>query len=775
MALDRRRITEVWVPDASGGGQAGSGYLLENGLVLTAKHVLTEAQGGKCEVRLLGSEQWAPATVLWASQSVDGALLESGLQAPAHTQVLWGEIQGSDLVGCTAVGFPWAQERPGSVRDTEQLYGHVAPATAVKEGLYGISVITSPPAAPRKGGSPWSGMSGAALFSGPYLVGVIVVDPGRFGPDRVGAVPAATMFADEEAARLVGAPVLTAIQPRFRLVVTAGLSFVLQAPYRPLPRQHEDEVPAPASLLRPEHGVVPFLGREQQLVDLAAWCEGKEPVGVLIVSGQGGSGKSRLAAETCVWMAGQGWNAGFADTTAPEAPNDETNVHLDTDSLIIVDDAEANVALVANLIKHLASQETGAKARILLVARHRGVWLEKLQQLTPELDTYPITDVELDADLLDANERERHFLDASRAFAARLRRSDESEPVWPLSQPVFSAPLLVHINALLAVSGERASADSTDKSVRNQVLDRLLDHEKERWDRSAPVAVHDDRTNRIRDRSAVIAILASGSNSEETTALLAVVPGLSDVDRRTEVAAWLHELYPGADLSGLQPDLLAGRHLGRTLPAPDIPDLLTRLYDRIEALERRVQFLTVLRPETDEGALGPLIHRFLAGLLEAPHFRVTRAQYGHQLSSEKTRHWPLLLGVLVVIFTTIVGTAAFAAINQDTDDFWKAAAGTVSIIAAVFASMQTFFAFGLTPDRHRFAAVRYAGTRRSIEFSLTSNYAPTFPYIMEEIDRTAAESPQIDRKRWEEAGAMAKEALDAWHREEKRFAREDDM
>jgi hypothetical protein len=160
-----------------------------------------------------------------------------------------------------------------------------------------------------------------------------------------------------------------------------------------------------------------------------------------------------------------------------------------------------------------------------------------------------------------------------------------------------------------------------------------------------------------------------------------------------------------------------------------------------------------------------------AVLLEDWHFRVTRAQFGHQLSADKTHIWHLLLGVPVVIFTTVVGTGAFAAINQETDNFWKVAAGTISIIAAILASMQTFFGFGERSDRHRIAATRYASTRRSIELALTSHDAAAVPFIKGEMDRTGAASPQIDKRKWEEAGGLAKEALDAWHREEKRIAR----
>ena len=295
--------------------------------------------------------------------------------------------------------------------------------------------------------------------------------------------------------------------------------------------------------------------REIQLDDLTAWCDGEQPIGVRLVSG-GGSGKSRLGAEVCVRMAGHGWNAGFADTTAPESSKDETNVQLDTDSLIVVDDAEANVELVASLVEHLAYQETEAKTRILLLARHRGVWLETLQQQSPDLANYYRDEeaVELDTDLLSDGLREEHFQAAAQAFAARLRTDPSAGPVRPLSQPAFNAALLVHMNALLATVGEPypAISESKDRDVRNRVLDRLVDHEKDRWDRSAPTALREDGATHIakarRDGSAAVAILAAGATTEETATLLVAVPGLGDEDTRTTVAWWLRELYPGPQL-----------------------------------------------------------------------------------------------------------------------------------------------------------------------------------------------------------------------------------
>src|SRR5438552_4103225 len=58
-------------------------------------------------------------------------------------------------------------------------------------------VVTAAPGG-RAGGLPWAGMSGAALFAGPFLVGVVVVDPARFGADRVVAAPIAPLLGDGE-------------------------------------------------------------------------------------------------------------------------------------------------------------------------------------------------------------------------------------------------------------------------------------------------------------------------------------------------------------------------------------------------------------------------------------------------------------------------------------------------------------------------------------------------------------------------------------------------
>jgi hypothetical protein len=133
-------------------------------------------------------------------------------------------------------------------------------------------------------------MSGAALFAGPFLVGVVVVDPARFDPDRVVAVPMAPLLADAELAGLLGvsADGVAGVGPRLRLAVTADTSLALAPPYRPAPLWLGRE---PTLLLLPEYGIVPFAGRGGDLGILQAWCLNGTAPALRLITGVGGRGR----------------------------------------------------------------------------------------------------------------------------------------------------------------------------------------------------------------------------------------------------------------------------------------------------------------------------------------------------------------------------------------------------------------------------------------------------------------------------------------------------
>ena len=93
----------------------------------------------------------------------------------------------------------------GGRRDTEDITGEIDPLTGSSR-LPHRTHYGSVPLPDASGRSPWAGMSGAALFSGPLLVGVVTVDPAHFGSDRLQAVPVSAMTAEPAFRALLTVP-----------------------------------------------------------------------------------------------------------------------------------------------------------------------------------------------------------------------------------------------------------------------------------------------------------------------------------------------------------------------------------------------------------------------------------------------------------------------------------------------------------------------------------------------------------------------------------------
>ena len=631
--MDTARVLELYVPAIPG---VGSGYRVAVDVALTAAHVVAGLPcwgpgepvpedvdaPGVCRARPLGESGWVPAVVAWRDEDNDLAVLRFAPTVSALTgrsPTRWGRVDGTEPVAVTAVGFPWAQECPDRVRDSEQLFGFVAPATSVKADLCAVTVLTAAPAK-RAGGSPWAGMSGAALFTGPFLVGIVVVDPARFGTDRVMATPVARLLSDAGLAGLlgVGAESVVGVGPRFRLAVTAETSVAVAPPYRaPTGRLGRE----PARLLLPEYGIVPFVARDSDLEMLGEWCLSGAASALRVVVGAGGSGKTRLAAEACVRMAGQGWQAGFAD---PKAPGGQAVLEFDQPTLLVVDDADLRVALLADLVRTVAYWPAGAPpVRLLLLARHTTGWWETLNQRTDQLAA-ELADppVMLHDGGLAPAERTDHHARALRVFAAYVpdpaTPGGQAPPV--LADPVFANPLLVHMHALLSVCG--AQVPTTGTAVRERILGAVLDRERERWATTFPTGfpTGGDRT---RQQAVTTATLLTPPTETATAQIMTVIGEFQPdaaAGARAAVASWLHELYPGGDppwVAPLRPDLMAEQLLAS---CPQLSDLSLAGYSSITVWGQLEQLLTeLIRADTRtpvREALDQLLATQLANLLE---------------------------------------------------------------------------------------------------------------------------------------------------------------
>ena len=289
MGLEESRVVRTSVPlgDGTGGYRLGSGYLIADGLVLTAAHVLgppggaaiSEAQG--VEVARPGGD-WEQARVAWADAGQDVAVLACPVLR-VEGRVRWGRLAGPDPLDWSAVGFPAASATREGERQAEHAFGRTSPISERAAGRLALTV-ESRGAAKRGGGSPWGGLSGAAVFCGDHLTGVITADTG--GYDRSLTARRAEDFCHDPAlaAVLGGTPVLEQVTGRPREPGLADLR----------------------STLRPPNPS--FTGRDADLADLAA-----DPAGRVVLTqsltGLGGVGKSALALE----YAHRRYDAGDAD------------------------------------------------------------------------------------------------------------------------------------------------------------------------------------------------------------------------------------------------------------------------------------------------------------------------------------------------------------------------------------------------------------------------------------------------------------------------------
>ena len=621
MGVDRYRVCELYAAGPDAGG-SGSGYRLGDRLVLTARHVIAPVlagPGGRVLVRPVGVTEWLPARVAWADAGADVALIvveDEGWRAPAGESVLrWGELAGSDPVPCAAVGFPWASVRPARMRDTAHVYGQLAPLGQLKAGRLDFDVASASPSA-REGGSPWAGMSGAAVIADNHLAGVITVDPARYA-GRLVAIPASGLLADEGfRARLAAFGVRAEAAPvgaGWYLRLPGERAVSLAPAYRPVSRRFRPALP---TLLRPEHGLVPFLGRQLLLDQITGWCQ--DPAAdrpVLLVTGGGGSGKTRLGREACVQMLVAGWDAGLADDQRRDGtPADR----LARPTLLVVDDADLRTGLIAALVGYLRWDDAGPPVRLLLLARAAGAWWDRLVRQQELADAYRVLD--LDRHPVPPAARAEHFRRASTAFAAYRDPGAPLAGVPPpagLDDPAYAEPLLIHIAALLRTvatpatpppgpGGEHAaqsdsSAGQPGLPVRQALLQALCERERTRWYQlGSHLSFNPDLP--LADQVVALATLTAAADQPCATSLLAAVPNQAEVTRigAEALVVWAHRLYPGPGYwNPLRPDLLAEQHLADTA---QLPALATAAAQLAAGQQREAALLTQLLAELTRGA-----------------------------------------------------------------------------------------------------------------------------------------------------------------------------
>ncbi|MFZ3568774.1 tetratricopeptide repeat protein [Streptomyces sp. BH097] len=491
-----------------------------------------------------------------------------------------------------------------------QATGTINPVTGRVDNRHVVTLGEYPPQS--QDGSPWGGLSGAAVFCGDLLTGVIAADMAGLAHAGLHAVPLYVLLHDQtfrDALALHAPETSTGMEP----VEWQGLADHTDT----LNVTSSRTVSSPAALLRARRAVVPFRGREDLLTKLCSWAS-LPGFGAWLVHGPGGQGKTRLAHHfatlltsqkpwAVLWLRADASGGSLDVVAAAAAP-----------ALIVVDYAETRASQLTDLCQTLARHGIGigdgTTVKLLMLARTAGDWWQTLQAKTSAaeelLDGTHVT--HLGALEEKSGNRLDGYREAADSFAGQLpfvqgwhhhdwtaiaSQLTESISAIAISREGMDTALTLHMTALADLLDAAQPTDvATSPKPASDVEDRLLRHEWRYWENSAVAqALHPGLTMNTLTDALAAAFLLGARDRQQADRLLAKVPGLSDQseDCRGSVHRWVTALYPPTDdgmWDSLRPDRLAERFTGRHLLAhPDLPNRL--LQDADEAQAR--QLLTV--------------------------------------------------------------------------------------------------------------------------------------------------------------------------------------
>lgn len=127
----------------------------------------------------------------------------------------------------------------------------------------------------------------------------------------------------------------------------------------PFPGNHR-----PSSLLSWHSRLSDCKGRDEEMGQLRRWAEDQHPIWVRFLVAEGGTGKSRLAAEFADEMQSQGWAAGFVKLRKPQ-----TFQMNKAGTFLVVDYPEEHPGQLKDLLEDLAGLGNQYRIRVLLLTR----------------------------------------------------------------------------------------------------------------------------------------------------------------------------------------------------------------------------------------------------------------------------------------------------------------------------------------------------------------------------------------------------------------------
>jgi Trypsin-like peptidase domain len=288
--IELGRVAEVLVTVESGGlARRGSGYLVSPGVVLTACHVVQDALKVRLRFNADQSTEWMVTdTEVHEFPAADVAVICYRDDLPDNVwSCSFARIGEQDaVIICTTAGFPLWKMRsdqhqvingsPGTrqpenhgkdnasfFRDVCHVRGTAPVLANRREGTLEINVAP-PEASVDSNTSPWEGMSGAAVFSGGHIVGVVARHYRSDGPGRI------------TASRIDRWYECLPIEQMHKLAALLGLPAQVDALVDVVPVPHRFEVGAAFIAQAYELAPEDLKDRNEELAELIAFCAGDE-------------------------------------------------------------------------------------------------------------------------------------------------------------------------------------------------------------------------------------------------------------------------------------------------------------------------------------------------------------------------------------------------------------------------------------------------------------------------------------------------------------------
>ena len=360
---------------------------------------------------------------------------------------------------------------------------------------------------------------------------------------------------------------------------------VLAPAYAELPEDF-----TPLQLVRARHDAVPYQQCDEfrqlrewamMTADAAAPSQrGRSgDIAVAVVTGAGGSGKTRLAAQLCHDLSSIGWYAGFLPSTT-EVTDEELSAlaEVTTELLVVVDYAEeARRGLVARVVRKLRVRHS--PTRIVLTARGADTWWEEFRE-EAEQDGTPLSNT------LSLSIRGKQQVERDPWFFGRMYRravqqfSDKLNKAVPTDVEVpdylGDTALDVVLRAWLAVCGDNDGAQEA-MPTRQELYDRVMSIEFARW-RQEQILEEISR-KQMRQAAATLSLLAPSQDEDAVDDVLSRLPEWSQEHLlRSRFAELLVQSLlrdDGTEAVSLRPDPVA-EHLILTVFGKN-PDLLVRV------------------------------------------------------------------------------------------------------------------------------------------------------------------------------------------------------